>query len=124
MCNVDGTNNDSIGRLLFVNSLPSMLFNLRNWAVGESSSLWLYCVVNSIDPNLIVTWSRNNVPLVQDVPLILIRKYVTTNSTILALVLVSINQLYNGVYQCTAQRQIFFDNGLSLTLTGMHNSMS
>ena len=54
-------------------SLPDALFNGGSQTVVEGSVFWLYCQVNSRTPTVTATWTKDSVPLVQDVPHIRMR---------------------------------------------------
>ena len=84
----------------------------------EGSVVWLYCEVNSTESTLTVTWNKDNILLVQDVPHIRIRNSTSDTSTTFLLVVDNFQASDNGTYQCTAQDKGATANGTALTLTG------
>lgn len=86
-----------------IQSLPDILFSQRNQNIVENSVLFFYCRVNSTSPTLRVTWTKNGIPLIQDVPHIRLRNSVSGVGTTTLLLVVDLFQVSdNGVYQCTA----------------------
>ena len=90
---------------LTVTSLPAVLFAGGSQTVVEGSVVWLYCVVNSTDPTLTVTWNKDGVPVVLDVPHLRTRRSSITSSTTLLLVVDNFQPSDDGTYQCSAQVQ-------------------
>lgn len=80
--------------------------------------IWLYCEVIPITLNVRVTWSKDNIPLLQDVPHIRLRNYTSTYSTTLLLVVDKFQSSDGGTYQWTAQDIGITAIGDTLTLTG------
>ena len=101
-----------------VTSLPAVLFSGGSQRIVEGSVIWLYCEVNSRASTFTVTWNKDNVPLVQDVPHIRIRNSTSDTSTTFLLVVDNFQASDNGTYQCTAQNGTTTANGTALTLTG------
>lgn len=107
------------GPALAVNVLPTVLFSGGSRSIVEGSVVWLYCQVNSIALTLTVTWTKDGVPLVQDVPHIRMRSSssAAASSTFL-LVVDTFRGSDSGVYQCTAEDRGDTAIGTALTLTG------
>ncbi len=105
---------------LDVSSFPSLLFDGGSHGIVEGSVVWLYCEVNSTSPSLGVTWNKDSVPLVQDVPHVRIRTTTSTTTTTSILIVDNFQDSLpdGGVYQCIAQDQGTTGNGTALTLTG------
>ena len=105
---------------LAVTSLPAVLFAGGSQTVVEGSVVWLYCVVNSTDPTLTVTWNKDGVPVVLDVPHLRTRRTSTTSSTTLLLVVENFQPSDSGTYQCSAQvKRELIAMGSPLALIGM-----
>ena len=103
---------------LNVISLPAVLFNGGNQSIVEGSVIWLYCEVDSVTSSLTVTWNKDNVPLEQDVPHILMRSSRNTSSSTFLLVVDNFQSSDDGTYQCTAEDGVMTGNGSTLILTG------
>ena len=101
-----------------MSSLPDAIFSGPSTSVVEGSVLWLYCEVNSTSSSLSVSWSKDGVSLVQDVPHIRLRISTSSSSTTLLLVLDNVVSSDAGVYQCTAQDGLDTASGSALTITG------
>ena len=100
-------------------SLPDVLFSGRSQTMLEGSVVRLYCLVGPILPNLTVTWNKDNKPLVQDVPHILLR---TTNIGITSISTLSVNGFEisdSGAYQCIAQEENILTSGKISRLIGI-----
>ena len=82
--------------------------------------LFLYCNVNSILPTVTVSWTKDAILLVQDVPHIRLRASNNSDSMTLLLIIDSFEVSDDGIYQCWAQQggNIVFGEMLSLTGTG------
>ena len=116
---------------LAVTSLPMLLFSGGIQRIVEGSTLWLYCQVNSIAPTLRVTWTKNGLPLVQDVPHIRIRSshFISSrsctsrgNSTTFTLVVDTFQGSDSGVYQCRVDDGSNTAIGISIQLRGMYQN--
>ena len=81
--------------------------------------VWLYCQVNSRTPTVRATWTKDSVPLVQDVPHIHMRSSHTDADTTFLLVVDTFQSSDSGVYQCTVQDGAMTGMGTALTLTGI-----
>ena len=103
---------------LTVTSLPAALFNGGSQTVVEGSVVWLYCQVNITTPTVTVTWTKDSVPLVQDVPHIRMRSFPTHFYTTFLLVVDTFQNSDSGVYQCTVQDGAMTGMGTALTLMG------
>ncbi len=103
-----------------MSSFPSSLFDRGSHDIVEGSVVWLYCEVNSTSPSLRVTWNKDSVPLVQDVPHVRIRTTTSTTTTTSILIVDNFQDSLSdgGVYQCIAEDQGTTGNGTALTLTG------
>ena len=99
-------------------SLPEVLFTGGSRTIVESSVVWLYCEVNSTAPTLTVTWNKDGVALMQDVPHIRMRSSTSASATTLLLVLDNFQVSDGGTYQCSAQDGTSTAMGDTLTLTG------
>ena len=99
-------------------SLPAALFTGGSRTVVEGSVIWLYCEVSSTAPTLTVTWNKNSVPLVQDVPRIIMRSSTSGSSTTFLLAVDNFQVSDSGTYQCTVQDGTSTGMGDMLTLTG------
>ena len=110
---------------LTVRSLPAVLFDGGNQTIVEGSVVWLYCQVNSVSPTLTVTWNKNGVPVVLDVPRIRTRNFTSSGASNYLLVVDNFQPLDNGTYLCTAQEEGGNKtSGRPLTLTGtLHMAM-
>ena len=86
--------------------------------------VWLYCQVNSRTPTVTATWTKDSVPLVQDVPHIRMRSSQTDADTTYLLVVDIFQSSDSGVYQCTAQDGAMTGMGTALMLTGIDFSKS
>ena len=105
---------------LTVTSLPAVLFDGGSQSIVEGSVIWLYCQVNSTSPTLTVTWTKDSVPVVLDVPHIRMRRSTSASSTILILIVDNFQSSDTGMYQCTAQEEGGSAvMGTSLMLTGI-----
>ncbi len=100
-------------------SLPAVLFGGGNQTLVEGSVVWLYCRVNSTSPTLTVTWNKDSVPVVLDVPHIRIKNSISATSSTFVLVVDNFHPSDSGVYQCTAQEGGNTAAGTLLMLTGM-----
>ena len=81
--------------------------------------VWLYCQVNSISPALTVTWTKDSVTLVPDVPHTYARpSFSDATSSTFALIINDFGVSDSGVYQCVAENEGNTAMGTSLTLTG------
>lgn len=109
--------------VLIASTLPDALFrggvSEGSHIVSNGSVFWLYCEVNSIASILIVTWNKDGVPMLQDVPHIRIRNYTSTYSTTFLLVVDNFQDSDTGIYQCSAQfmESIITGDALTLMLT-------
>ena len=103
-----------------MSSFPSLLFDGGSHDIVEGSVVWLYCEVTSTSPSLRVTWNKDSVPLVQDVPHVRIRTTTSTTTTTSILIVDNFQDSLSdgGVYQCIAEDQGTTGNGTALTLTG------
>jgi hypothetical protein len=99
-------------------SLPDVLFSGGSQSVVEGSVVWLYCQVDSLGEGVAVTWTRNGVPLVQDVPHIRMRTSQSDAATTFLLVVDTFRGSDSGTYQCTVQEGVMTGTGTALTLTG------
>ena len=109
----------SVQDQLFVTSLPAVLFLGRGVRkIVDGSVVWLYCKVNSIRSTLTVTWNKDGVPLVQDVPHIRIRNSTSVTSTTFILMVDNFQASDDGTYQCNAQDERVRASGTALILTG------
>ena len=97
-------------------SHPAVLFNGTSQRIMEGSVVLLYCEVNYNAST--VTWNKDNIPLVQDVPHIRMRNSTSDTSITFLLVVDNFWASDNGTYQCTAQNGTTTANGTALTLTG------
>ena len=88
-----------------VTSLPAVLFDGGSQTIVEGSVIWLYCQVNSTDPTLTVTWNKDSVPVVLDVPHIRTRSSTSASSSTFLLVVDNFQPSDGGMYQCTAQEE-------------------
>ncbi len=82
--------------------------------------IWLYCVV-TFTSSVIVTWTKDNIPLVQDVPHV---RIITTISTTTISKLLIVDNFQNslsdsGVYRCNTEDSGIVEAGRLLLLTGM-----
>ena len=102
-------------------SLPAVLFDGGSQTIVEGSVVWLYCQVNSTSPTLTVTWNKDSVPMILDVPHIRIRNENDTSDGkfISVLIVDNFQTVDNGTYQCTAQEGVDAAMGTPLTLTGI-----
>jgi hypothetical protein len=84
--------------------------------------VWLYCTVSSEDPAVAVTWTwtKDNTPLVQDVPHIRMRRSDLELPTYILMV-TGFRSSDSGTYQCSAEDSIGSGSGPTLTLTGRVN---
>ena len=80
--------------------------------------VWLYCEVNSTSPTLTVTWNKDSVALVQDVPHIRMRSSTSASVTTFLLVVDNFQVSDGGSYQCSVQDGTSTVMGEILTLTG------
>jgi hypothetical protein len=103
---------------LVVTSRPNLFFNGGSQAIVEGSEVWLYCQVNSRERILAVTWAKDDVSLVQDVPHIRIRRSQDGEVSTYLLVVDGFRSSDSGVYQCSARNLEESGNGIALTLTG------
>ena len=108
---------------LTVNSYPEFFFSGESRTVLEDSVVWLYCQINSNAPSLGVVWSKDNIPLIQDVPHIRLRNSKDANSSTLILILDDVGVPDSGVYQCRAQNNGATAVGESLVLRGIDRKM-
>ena len=99
-------------------SLPAVLFNGGSQSIVEGSVIWLYCEVDSVSPSLRVTWNKDNVPLIQDVPHVRMRNSSTTSSSTFLLIVDNFQSPDGGTYQCSAEDGVMTGNGSTLILTG------
>ena len=100
-------------------SLPAVLFDGGSRTIVEGSVVWLYCQVNIKEPDN-VTWSKDGVPLVQDVPHIRMkRSTIDDNLFTFFLVVDNVTSSDDGTYQCTAQEGQTVVQGSNLILTGL-----
>ena len=95
----------AVDQYLTVTSLPAVLFDGGSQSIVEGSVIWLYCQVNSTSPTLTVTWTKDSVPVVLDVPHIRMRRSTSASSTILILIVDNFQSSDTGMYQCTAQEE-------------------
>jgi hypothetical protein len=104
---------------MVVTSYPDVLFNGGNRTILEGSQVWLYCTVSSRDRAVAVTWTKDNIPLVQDVPHIRMRRSDLEVPTYILMV-TGFRSSDSGTYQCSAEdaRGRKRTNGPTLTLTG------
>ena len=103
-----------------VTSLPSLFFNVSSTSVVQGSVIWLYCVVNSASSALSVAWNKDGELLVQDVPHVRLRAFITSSSTTLLLVIDNVVSSDAGVYQCTAMDRLNYIGGDNFTMTGRY----
>ena len=82
--------------------------------------IWLYCQVNSIAPTLIVTWTKDSVPLIQDTPHIRMMSTSSATSSTFILVVSTFQVSDSGVYQCTAEDRGDMAMGTGLVLIGTY----
>lgn len=100
------------------------MFASENQTIVEGSVALLYCQVNSAAPTLIVTWTRNGVPLVpNDVPNIHMRNSTSGDGSTMFLLIVDTFEgsasYGNGTYQCIAEDGRDMAVGAVLTFTGI-----
>ena len=100
-------------------SLPDALFNGGSQTVVEGSVVWLYCQVSIKTLTVTATWTKDSVPLVQDVPHIRMRSSQTDTDTTFLLVVDTFQSSDSGVYQCTVQDGAMTAMGTALMLTGI-----
>jgi hypothetical protein len=87
----------------------------------KGSVVWLHCEAISRNPILAMTWTKDDVPLVQDVPHIRIRRSQNGDVSTSLLVLDGFLSSDSGTYQCRAEDEMRRENGIALTLTGIVN---
>ena len=98
-------------------SLPA-LFSGSGQAVAESSVIWLYCEASSTSRTLTVTWNKDNVEIVEDVPRIFTRRSTSASSTTFLLGVDNLQVSDGGTYQCSVQDGADTVTGDMITLTG------
>jgi hypothetical protein len=101
----------------FVASFPDLLFSGGSRTIVEGSAVWLYCLVTSRRP-LVMTWEKDGIPLVQDVPHIRMRRSQDGEVVTYLLVVEPFQSSDSGAYQCTAWLDKEERSGNSLTLAG------
>ena len=100
-----------------VATLPDSLYN-QSSRVVEGSVIWLICNVNATH-TLSVTWNKDGVELVQDVPHVFIRRSLnSSNSTTLMLKIDNVMLSDAGIYQCIAQDRQEAAKGVIIPITG------
>lgn len=99
-------------------SLPDVFFSegTRNHTILVDSVIWLYCLANPKSPTLTVTWTKDNEPLIQDVPHIRLRS--SDNSTYI-LIVEDFQVFDSGAYQCIAQDGNITTPGSQASLIGI-----
>jgi len=116
----------AVSARLTVTSLPNLLFENNGGVhnVVQQSVIQLYCMANSTTgttPN--VTWTKNGVELVNDLPHIRIRNSVSANeaytTSTSSLVVDNFQTSDNGSYMCRASDGMVTMNGSTLSLIGM-----
>ena len=99
-------------------SLPELLFN-RDRQILEGTNFYVFCEVNRISSNLTIEWTRNQVPILPDLPHIRTDRYTSPDArTTLLLVIDYFGESHAGVYQCIAQDRNDSVAGKELNLTG------
>ncbi len=108
-----------------VRTLPDILFNQGNYAVLEGSVVWLYCEIDLSSPSLTLSWNKDRILLVQDVPHIRIRTTTSANVISVFLIVDSFQASFSdgGIYQCVAEDDGTAEVGRSLTLTGSYDKL-
>ncbi len=104
---------------LSIVTLPNSLYTQSSRAV-EGSVIWLVCEVNSASNTLSVTWNKDGGQLVQDVPHIVIRRSLRTNTSSTTTLMLTIDTVVSsdaGMYQCTAQDGQVTANGDIIPIT-------
>ena len=108
------------GQTLTVTSLPAVLFNGGSQTIVEGSVVWLYCLINSISPTLTVTWNKDGIPVVLDVPHVRVWSSTSATSSTFLLVVDNFQPSDDGTYQCTAmEEEGNVTTGTLLSLTGI-----
>ena len=105
---------------LSVTTLPNSLYT-QSSKVAEGSVIWLVFEVNTASNTLSVTWNKNGGQLVQDVPHIVIRRSLMTNTSSTTTLMLTIDTVVSsdaGMYQCTAQDGQETANGDIIPITG------
>lgn len=100
-------------------SLPDVLFSQGSEVIVEGSVVILFCEVTSIPSNPTVTWTKDDMIVVQDVPHFVIRKFDVDITTTLQLVVYDFGSSDNGEYQCIAELGGNMGMGNRITLTGI-----
>lgn len=99
-------------------SFPDVL-SYGNASIVQNSIVFLYCAIHSFSPTLKLSWIKDNLPLVPNIPHVRIRKSTSRNYKTLLLVVDSFQKNDDGRYWCIAEDWGYMVNGNSFNLTGI-----
>ena len=109
---------------LTVTSLPDVLFSERNHLILVDSVVWLYCIVSPKSLTLTVSWTKDDEPLIQDVPRIRLKSSSSSDNITYILVVEDFQVIDSGIYQCIVQDGNISTPGSQASLTGISKSIN
>ena len=80
----------------------------------------IFCEVNTISLDVTVDVTKDQIPMLADLPHIRIDRYVSDNRTILRLVIENMAQNLIGTYQCAARDEMSSAVGEEVTILGKY----
>ena len=109
------------GQSPIITSLPESLFGASGGvhSVVEGSVIQLYCSVEPV--NATVSWTKDNVPVIIDVPHLRVRMSSNGTHNTSVLTLDNFRSEDNGMYQCCAMSGGVTESGSTVSLNGKIN---